>query len=193
LVQLLEKNASPEVMERFTLYRDVDGALEKAENDILSAYHQTLEQGGKGARVREALFHAAADELDTHLRQQERLEEILERMETFIERKSLAAGEILVQEGSLSTKIFLVLWGSISLFVDDDQPDPHRLEVLGPGRVIAPQAVWRADPSPYTARVEHQALVAGISREKLEELEAKDRETAMFFYKFMARMLTRTR
>ncbi len=193
LVQLLEKNASSEVMERFTMYRDVDAALEKAEDEILSAYHETLEQGREGVPVREALFHAAADELDTHLRQQERLEKILERMETFIERKSLAAGEILVQEGSLSTKVFLVLWGSISLFVDDDQPDPRRLDVLGPGRVIAPQAAWHAVPSPYTARVEHQALVAGISREKLTELEEKDRETAMLFYKFMARMLTRTR
>jgi SulP family sulfate permease len=193
LVQLLEKNASLEVMEIFTLYRDLDAALEKAEDAIVSAYHQTLEQGQEGARVRDALFHAAADELDTHLRQQERLEEILERMETFIERKSLAAGEILVQEGALSTQVFLVLWGSISLFAEDDQGNPRRLDVLGPGRVIAPETAWHALPSAYTARVEHQALVAGISRKKLLELEEKDQETAMHFYKFMARMLTRSR
>jgi CRP-like cAMP-binding protein len=89
--------------------------------------------------------------------------------------------------------VFFVLWGSISLFVDDDQGNPRRLDVLGPGRVIAPQAVWQAGPSPYTARAEHQALVAGISRDKLIELEEKDRETAMFFYKFMVRILTRSR
>ncbi|WP_462325712.1 SulP family inorganic anion transporter [Desulfoplanes sp.] len=192
LVRLLEKNASSEVMQRFVFCEDVDLALEKAENEILRIYHQYLDDTREGGKAREELFRAAADELDDHLERQERLEEILERMETSIERRMLTADEVLVHEGTPSSHVFFVLWGSVSLFVDDEQGNPRRIGVLGPGRIITPHVTWKSRPAAYTARVEQQAMVAAISRENLTALEHRDQETAMFFYKFMARTLTRS-
>ncbi len=192
LIRLLEKNASPEVMQRFTLYDHADTALEKAEDELLKIHHASLDDARQGDKAREALFHAAADELDDHLQRQERLEEILERMEPSIERRTLAAGDILVQEGTPSSHVFFVLWGSVSLFAGDDQGQPRRIEVLGPGRLICPQVTWQSRPAEYTARVEHQAMVAAISKDNLADLEHRDKETAMFFYKFMARTLARS-
>ena len=193
LLNLLERNAAPEVMARFTTFPAMDAALEIAENEILSSYHKTLEGGPESASAREELFHASVDDLENHLQRQERLEKILDGMEGFIKRRTLQRGEILVKEDVAPEQIFLVLWGSVSLFVEDGQGNPHRIEVLGPGQVIAPQAAWTSQPSKYTARVEHQAMVAEISREDLITLEHRNKETAMLFYRFLARILARSR
>lgn len=190
LLELIKRNSSPEVMQQFTASADLDCALESREDQLLAKHQQRIILDSIDAqKAREDLFHAAVDNLDSHLQEQEHFEDILENMSSYLTQTTVMAEDVLVAEGSLQEDVIFVLWGSISLFVTDEEGEQRRLTAIGPGEIIAPKAAWGSWAATYTARVEQQAMVAAISSKAVRKMEADAPETAMILYKYMAEIL----
>lgn len=190
LMDLLKRNADPEVMGQVNISQDLDHALESEENHLLAKHREILAcTSSDGIEAREELFDAAVDGLDAHLKEQERFEAIMGQMQPYLVQRTVIKGEILVKEGEEHDGVIFVLWGSISIFVTDTGDKQCRLTSLGPGKLIVPKAAWEPWRSTYTARAEHQAMVAVISRKALARMEAEDPGTAMVLYKYMSGIL----
>lgn len=190
LLDLLKRNAAPEVMVQVSVHEDLDHALESGENHLLANHQEILGcTSADGIEARGELFDAAVDGLDAHLQEQERFEAIMGRMKPYLVQKTVIKGEDLVKEGEEHDGVVFVLWGSISVFVTDTAGKQCRLTSMGPGRIIAPRAAWQPWRATYTARAEHQAMVAVIPRKALVKMEAEATGTAMVLYKYMSESL----
>lgn len=193
LLELIRRNSSPEVMKQLSAFSDLDDALESQENQLLAKHLQILT--GKttdGITAREDLFDAAVDDLDAQLLEQERFEGILAGMAPYLTEKTFSPGEILVAEGEEPEGIIFVLLGSVALVMTDDTGKERRLSVLRPGGVIAPAAAWGSYRSPYTARAEHQGIVAIIPATAIAKMEEEAPATAMLMYKYITEILHKT-
>ncbi len=197
LLDLIKRNASPEVMQQVGSYADLDSALEFWEDHLLAKQQQILTGGSTdGLEARENLFHAAVDDLDAHLQEQEHFEQILQSISPYCAQTTAMPGAVLVTEGTPQDGVIFVIWGSVSLFESDAELEldkkkgPRRLASVGPGGVIASRAAWGHWMATYTARAEQQAIVAIISSEALQKMESEAPETAMIMYKYLAGILT---
>ncbi len=190
VMDLLKRNAAPEVMAQVSTHENLDHALESGENNLLAKHRDILTRNSAdGIEAREELFNAAVDDLDARLEEQERFEKIMGRVNSYLVQKKVVPGELLVKEGEEHDGVIFVLWGSISIFVTDTEEKQCRLTSLGPGRIIVPKAAWAPWRSTYTALAEHQAMVAVISRKALARMEAEAPGTAMVLYKYMSEIL----
>ena len=131
------------------------------------------------------------DGLDVHLQEQERFEEIMEKIGPYLHHKNIMQGEILVKEGREHDSVIFVLWGSISVFITDSENRQQRLTSFRPGRIIAPGAAFAPWKSTYTAKAEHQAMVAMISSKDVERMESEAPERALVMYRYMTQILVK--
>ena len=85
--------------------------------------------------------------------------------------------------------MIFVIQGGISIFVSDKEEKQRRIKTFGPGQIIAAHAAWGPWSATYTARAEHQAYVAILPGNAIQELEEETSEKAMHLYRYMAKML----
>lgn len=190
LMALIQRNASPEAFQKLNVYANLDDALKSSEDQILAKHQQVLAHNSTdGHEARELLFNAAVDDLDAQLLEQERFEELLEKMDRYLSQKNVRADEVLVKEGQQQQSIIFILWGSISLVVTDSAGEERKLASLGSGKMIAPKAAWKPWSADYTARAEHPTMVAIMSNEAMASMEAEVPQVAMAMYKYMAETL----
>ena len=190
LLHLLKRNTAPKVMNRIVIFPDMDSALESAENSILTEHRKILHGNSQdGIKAREKLFHAAADDLDAYLQKQVRFEKLMEYIQSYLEQKTILAGETLVRQGEKQQDVIFVIQGGISIFVHDKEEIPRRIKTLGPGKIIAAHAAWGPWNATYTARAEYQTYVAILSGSAIHELEEKTPQKAMHLYRYMAKIL----
>ncbi len=192
LMDLLKRNASPEVMQQVTYHESLDHALESVENSLIAKNRDILlSNSTDGLNARHELFDAAVDNLDVHLQEQERFEKIMEKIRPYVQEKNVMQGEILVKEGKAQGSVIFVLWGSISVFITDSENRQQRLTSFGPGRIIAPGAAFAPWKSTYTAKAENQAMVAIISSKDVGRMEFEAPEKALVLYRYMTQILVK--
>ena len=190
LLHLLKRNTAPEVMNRIVIFPDMDNALESAEHSILTEHKNILHGNSHdGIKAREKLFHAAADDLDAYLQEQVHFEKLMEYIQSYLEQKTVLAGETLIRQGEKQEDVIFVIQGGISIFVSDKEEKQRRIKTFGPGQIIAAHAAWGPWNATYTARAEHQAYVAILPGNAIQELEEKTSKKAMHLYRYMAKIL----
>jgi SulP family sulfate permease len=193
LVDLLERHTSSEVIQQIRVYPTLDEALEAGEKLLLEKQQSILARNSvDGLAAKEKLFQAAVDDLDAHLREQERFEEIMASLASYVEQKTLVQGDLLVEEGKKIENVVFVLLGSVSLLATDSTGKQSRLASVGPGGMIATQAAWDSWLATYTARAERRTLVAIMPRQVIRDLERATPQTAMDIYKYMAEKLAQS-
>jgi SulP family sulfate permease len=187
LIALTQRNASAEAMQQLDFFDSMDDALEACEEHLLFRYKNVLNENSEESfEVRDNLFAAAVDDLDAQLQEQERFELLLEQMDSYCVQKTVAGGDVLLEQGQRQDSIVFILWGTISLLITDEGGEQKKLASMGPGKIIASKAAWGPWLAGYTAQAEHQSMVAMMSNKAIQTMETEAPEVALGFYKYMA-------
>ncbi len=187
LMTQIERNASAKELQQLIPFPHLDEALESSEEHLLSGYRDVHNNNSTDSLdAINNLFDAAVNDLDAHLQEQERFELLLEKMEQYLEHRTLADKGILFQQGQTQQSLVFILWGTVSLMMTEDGGIRRKLASMGAGKIIASKAAWGPWVADYTAQAEHQAMIATISNEAIQAMEKEVPEVALALYKHMA-------
>lgn len=187
LIALMQRNAPAESLKQINVYGHINEALESSEDLLLARRRELFNTKSEDSlAAMDLLFHDAVDDLDAHLQEQERFEALLEKMDRYVNRQSVADGECLVEQGQEQHCVIFILWGTVTLFGRDGAGTKKKLASLSSGKIIASKVAWRSWVADYSAEVENQALIATLSRDAIGQMESEMPEVAMNMYKYMA-------
>lgn len=187
LVSLIQRNASAEALQQLNFCNNLDEALESSEEHLLSQHREVLSDNSVASlEARENLFSAAVDDLDAQLQEQEHFELLLEKMEQYLEHRTVADEGVLFEQGQTQQGVVFILWGTVSLVITGDDGTRRKLASLGAGKMIASKAAWGPWVADYTAQAEHQSMIATMTNEAIQTMEKEVPEVALALYKHMA-------
>ncbi len=107
-----------------------------------------------------------------------------------LKRRDLAAGAVLIAEGSESDALFLVSSGRLTAERVRPGLPPERFETMGPGGVVGEVGLATGRPRAATVRADTDAVVYELRRSSLEHLTAEDPATAAALYAWLARLMS---
>ncbi|MES4889628.1 FAD-dependent oxidoreductase [Streptomyces sp. NPDC096012] len=90
------------------------------------------------------------------------------------ERRSVNAGDVLIQEGERCEAFYVVLSGSVAIIEDYGTPEEHLLRVHGPGRFIGELGLLHDQVAFYTAVVRDPGEILALSMDQLRRLINRD-------------------
>ncbi|MFJ6841784.1 FAD-dependent oxidoreductase [Streptomyces griseoluteus] len=90
------------------------------------------------------------------------------------ERRTTAAGDVLIREGERCETFFVVIEGSVAVVEDYGTPEEHLLRVHGPGRFIGELGLLHGQVAFYTAVVREPGEVLVVSMDELRRLVSQD-------------------
>ena len=128
--------------------KDLDHGLERGEDAILAAASEEYSQAGDAARG--ALLDRVADDLMHHLDAQIVFEDLIERLEPWLEPREFEAGKTLAEKGKVQDGAHFLVAGEVSMH----DSEGRRLYQCGPGDVI----------EPWAALSEHLAVFTAVAR-----------------------------
>jgi thioredoxin reductase (NADPH) len=89
-------------------------------------------------------------------------------------RRSVNAGDVLIQEGERCEAFYVVLSGSVAIIEDYGTPEEHLLRVHGPGRFIGELGLLHDQVAFYTAVVRDPGEIIALSLDQLRRLITRD-------------------
>ncbi len=163
--------ASDEGLLRFE--RDLDHGLERGEDAILATASEELARAGDAGRG--ALLSRVTDDLVRHLDSQIVFEELIERLEPWLEPRTFGAGERLAERGAFQAGAHFLVAGEVSIH----DPAGRRLCQCGPGDVIEPWAAFSEHPAESTAEARIACRTMMLSPAAMHLLQRDDNELAL--------------
>ena len=157
---------------------DLDRALERCEDASIAAYSSdpTTSRENRGA-----LLERVASDLEGHLDRQILFEELVDRLQPWLERRQYDVGDWLVAPGRSETGIQLLVAGRASV-VD---ADGKRLFQCGVGDAIGHRAAFRGQPAAVAAVADEPCVTMLLGARKQRSLEATEPELGLKFYRYL--------
>jgi SulP family sulfate permease len=153
----------------------LDLALDEAEESLLTS------QGQDPLETEEPLDQWLARELGGA--------EHWQALRPLLERRTVAAGEVLMQQGDASTAgLFLIESGRLAVSLPGLEPG-RRLACLMGGTMVGEMALYDGALRSATVTAERESVVWSLSRAALETLHGAAPETAMRFHSFVMRTM----
>lgn len=187
LVEQMRRSAPQETGNALFL-SDLDRALERCEDAILSREHARMEEL-KDSGGHDQLFDLAVDDMLLKLAEGERFEALLERLEPWLEQRSALAGEVILRQGETMAGIYLFQSGQVEELRTAGAGLSSRLRTLGPGNVAGQASVEDGLPAPAELTVLAPSRYAFLSLQALHELERADVHTALLFHRVYSSLL----
>lgn len=110
-------------------------------------------------------------------------------LDEYWERRTVGAGEMLLQQGEPVPGLFYLESGTATMRARSGTERAVRLRKIGPGTVAGEIGLATHTPSPSSVVMETPGVVYYLSRAKIDQLEESDPESAIAFYRFIARFL----
>jgi glutaminase len=123
---LFEDGADATDRARLIQFESLDLALERAEDQLLTAYR--AEGAAGAAREDGAELPLARHEITRGFEEAER-----ERFAALLVRRRFAAREMIVRQGDPASELLILVRGALSVMADDRKGRLHRLSTLSPG------------------------------------------------------------
>ncbi len=112
------------------------------------------------------------------------------RAAAYFERRDLAAGTVLYEQGAASDTIDLVVSGTIAVTVKIESGLEHLVRRVSTRTVVGEMGFLRSSPRGATVSAETRASIATLTRANYERFKAEEPELAAAFLEFIARALS---
>lgn len=166
--EALKRNIPEKVLDHMAFFKDLDHGLDWCEDRLIE---RTLSKHEDEASMRDTLFHQSVDEVMAHLEQQERFEQLVERLSPWTELQKNPAGTTILEKGEKSPGLYLLTWGTAT---EIDPETGVRLRSLTPGSVIAAPAAFGSYTAPAAVRCDSDCESAVLSSDARILLERED-------------------
>ena len=96
-----------------------------------------------------------------------------QRLAAVMDRREIAAGDLLVRRGDVEPRAYLVESGQLQVFVTGGPPRSHRVATLGEGAMLGEPALFGAAPRMAHVEAVTAAVVWSLCARRLHELAAE--------------------
>ena len=158
---------------------DLDRALERCEDMNIAAFQSDL--ATSPGNVRGELLECVAHDLEEHLDRQILFEELVARLEPWLERLQYDVGDTLAGPGRTHKGMQFLVTGRVSVH----DAEGKRLFQCGPGDAIGTQAAFGIHPAVTAALADEPCVTLMLTPLDRQMLETADPELAMKFYRFV--------
>lgn len=118
-------------------------------------------------------------------------DEVLAHLSTVLQRRNVAAGTALFQEGDPGHDMFVVLDGEVEVLKKSRRGRQQRIAILGPGDSLGEMAIIDVQPRSATARALAPTRLLRIAAEDLDALYRHDVKSYALVVLNVARDLSR--
>ena len=167
------RSASPADAKGIVQFRNLDGALEYCENDVLARYAQD--------RSEETTMQKW---LQTELGD----EDMALRLIGFLERRALSEGELLCEQGTTANEMFFIEQGRVGVTVGNGK-GTVRLRSLGERTILGEMGLYRSRERTASVVAEQTSVVYVLSRAAFTTMERDDPSLAASFNAAIVRTL----
>jgi CRP-like cAMP-binding protein len=159
-----------------TWFADIDRALEHVERDILDGLGLEAPQG-ELALDAVTLLDGVSDAQRA-------------RLEACLERRELAAGEVLFRRGEPGDRVFVLVKGAVTMMSGADDEPGDRLATFAPGVVFGEAAMLDGGGRTATGVADEASVVYVLTRDAFESLRHEDAGLALAVLRNIARQLS---
>ena len=167
------------VVDGLVFETDLDRALERCEDMNIAAFQSELAASPGNARGE--LLERVAHDLEEHLDRQILFEELVARLEPWLERLRYDIGDTLAGPGRTQKGMQFLVTGRVSVH----DAEGKRLFQCGPGDAIAPQAAFGIHRAVTAALAEEPCVTMMLTPLERQMLETADPELGMKLYRFL--------
>ncbi|WP_028325480.1 SLC26A/SulP transporter family protein [Desulfatirhabdium butyrativorans] len=179
LMKALKHNLSPKAIANIIFFDHLDEGLEWCEDRLIEEKPLT---DAEEASLRDMLFHQSVDDIMSHLQHQERFENLVDRLEPWLEKRVIPAGNTILAKGEQSPGLLLITLGTATE-MDSDQD--VRIRSLTQGDVIAAPAAFGPYASSAAIRADSDCHLALLSAEGRILLEQENPNLALELYAYL--------
>ena len=173
----LAENLSDEVRYWLVVEPDLDRAVERCEDVVINRYRAE----SRGDSLRRTLLERVADEMDRELDRQAYFEDIIEKLQDWIEPHGYAKGDTLSGPDEPPSGLQLLVGGQVSVF----DSSGVRLRQCGPGDPVNPAAVYGRPSTDLTTVADRSCWVATLTPVARQLLEENNEELAFKLYQYL--------
>jgi SulP family sulfate permease len=135
------------------------------------------------------LFQAVYTDMMAALEIQVMFETLIERMQVYLETLEISVGEYLYPQNEISTDIYFIVRGQVTLAGTNIEGKSFRFRTLGPWTITGEIGAFLGYHAPYDAVLEKTGLIYKLTAEKRKELEVEDTSLAAELQKLIITML----
>ncbi|HWR03374.1 MAG TPA: SulP family inorganic anion transporter [Humidesulfovibrio sp.] len=176
LAQQMRRTA-PDDAEKLLFLPSLDSALEWCEDDILARFEST-----KTTESQDALFDSTVDDLLAQIEKSERFEAMLESLAPYLEARSAAPDETILDEGAALDGVLLFASGQAEETRMEEGAAPVRLRTLKAGALVGRASAEQAYAAPGRIVALTPCSLFFLSLDALARLEAENPGLAITFY-----------
>ncbi len=171
-------------------YSDLDYATEYCEDQIIQTEIDKLEKARQeGKDTDSGLMQAVYSDMMAALDIQVMFEELTERMQTYLDKLEISIGDRLYKQNEISSDIYFIIRGQITLSRTNREGRVLRIRTLGPWTITGELGSFLAYRSPYDADVVKDGVVLRLSAENHKRLEKEDPDLVSEFQRLIINML----
>jgi SulP family sulfate permease len=179
-----------EDFERLRYFDDLEHAAERCEDRIVASEAKKIEAAKiDGQAAAAELFQAVYEDMMAALEIQVMFENLIERMQAYLEPLNAAAGDYLYRQNDLCTDVFFIVRGQVTLAGTNPEGTSFRFRTLGPWTLTGEVGAFLGYHAPYDAVVAKAGLIYALTAENRKKLEAEDAPLAADLQKLIITML----
>jgi sulfate permease, SulP family len=156
-------------------FPDMDRGVEWCEEEILQVAGVTQPPGSLREQLKLLLGRWDAGRVDRFLQ--------------YLERREVAAGDYIVQQGDDPDDIYFVESGQVTAQLDRDNQAPIRLETMRGGQVVGEIGFYLGVQRTASVVADEPSVIYRLSMARLRQLERENPETAVTFHNLIACLL----
>jgi len=175
---------------RLRYFDDLEHAAEWCENLIAENETRKIEAAKKGdQKAVTDLFQAVYSDMMAALEIQVMFETLIERMRVYLDPLEAEAGDYLYRQNDVSTDIYFIMRGQVTLVGTNPEGASFRFRTLGPWTLTGEIGAYLGYHAPYDARVEKADSIYKLTIENRRKLEEEDAALAADLQKLIITML----
>jgi SulP family sulfate permease len=173
---LLKSDPTGQVGASLHIFPDLDHGLEWCEEQLLEMERITLMH--VPVTLSAQLFDSGFEKANTA------------RLMKFLEPVKVEPGEYLIRQGEDADKLYFIVLGSVSIYLEMGNGTRVRLQTLGLGTAVGEPGLYLGAPCTASAIADSPVSAYRLTRDKLTEMIEKDPRLAATFHEFAARLLS---
>jgi SulP family sulfate permease len=176
--------------ERLRYFDDLEHATEWCEDLIAENEARKIEAAKmEGQETVADLFQAVYADMMAALEIQVMFETLIERMQAYLDKLEVSAGDHLYRQDEISTDVYFIVRGQVTLVGTNLEGTSYRFRTLGPWTLTGEIGAFLGYHAPYDAAVEKVGLIYRLTAENREKLEAEDPALASDLQRLIITML----
>jgi len=176
--------------ERLRNFDDLEHATEWCEDLIAENEARKIEAAKmEGKETVADLFQAVYADMMAALEIQVMFETLIERMQAYLDKLEVSAGDHLYRQDEISTDVYFIVRGLVTLAGTNLEGTSYRFRTLGPWTLTGEIGAFLGYHAPYDAVVEKTGLIYRLTPENRKKLEAEDAALASELQRLIITML----